>query len=153
MDLKLVENNNGGDLSFNGKDLEIVRGWQNMPYLDLFGGNVEGSTKELKEGEQSFDWWGNTLLFDQQQQYQVNSEFERLLKNVSISSFGRIQLEQATKNDLKGFNSFAEITVKLSIVSADRLSLFIQIKEPSNLQSDIFKYIWDSTKNELIIED
>lgn len=152
MDLKLVEKNNGGDLSFNGKDLEVIQGWQNMPYLDLFGGNTEGSTKELKEGEQSLDWWGNRLFFDQQPQFQANSEFERLLKNVSLSSFGRIQLEQAAKNDLKNFNNFAEITVKLSIVSVDRLSLVIEIKEPDNLQSDIFRYIWDNTKNELIIE-
>ncbi len=151
MDLKLVEKNNGGDLSFNGKDLEMIYGWQNMPYLDLFGGNFEGSTKELKEGEQSLDWWGNRLFFDQQPQFQANSEFERMLKNVPISSSGRLQLEQAAKNDLRNFNNFAEITVQLSIVSVDRLSLVVQIKEPNNLQSEIFRYIWDNTKSELTV--
>lgn len=151
MDLRTIETENGGDLSFNGIDLETIEGWQNMPYLDLFGGNIEGSTKQLLDGELSLDWWGNRLFYENSPELQVNSEFERLLQNVALSSSGRLQLDQVAKNDLRGFSDFADVTVNLSIISVDRLSLFIEIKEPTASQSEIFTYIWDSTRNELVL--
>lgn len=46
-DLKLKETGSGGDLIFNGNDLEVVEGFQNMPYLGIYGGNLEQNTKEF----------------------------------------------------------------------------------------------------------
>ena len=58
MDLKLIETGNGGDLVKNSKDLEVIFGFQNMPYLALFGGNPGFSTPTQRpENSQAFDWW------------------------------------------------------------------------------------------------
>ena len=61
-DLKLKETGSGGDLIFNGNDLEVVEGFQNMPYLGMYGGNLEQNTKEFLPDEQRFDCWFNNLL-------------------------------------------------------------------------------------------
>jgi hypothetical protein len=41
MDILLVETGNGGDVIFTGNDLAVINGFENMPYLAMFGGNVE----------------------------------------------------------------------------------------------------------------
>ncbi|MBL4810412.1 MAG: hypothetical protein JKY43_10205, partial [Phycisphaerales bacterium] len=57
-DLRIIENGDGGDAVLNGNDLEIINGFQNMPYLGMFGGNIKASTVgEKVENEQAFDWW------------------------------------------------------------------------------------------------
>ena len=40
-DLQIIENGDGGDAVLNGNDLSIIDGFQNMPYLGMFGGNVD----------------------------------------------------------------------------------------------------------------
>ena len=37
MDLKLIETGNGGDLVKLGDNLELINGFQNMPYLAKIG--------------------------------------------------------------------------------------------------------------------
>lgn len=151
MDIKLIENNDGGDLYFNGVDLEMVEGFQNMPYLDMFGGNIESNTGPILTGEQRFDWWGNKLFLEQESNIQFNSDTERILQNVSLTSSGRLQIESAVKSDLKNFSSFSKFTVSVSIISNDHVQIKIQIIEPSNLESTEFVYIWDETQKELSI--
>ena len=151
MDVKLIENSDGGDLYFNGVDLEIVEGFQNMPYLDMFGGNIESNTGLIVEGEQNFDWWGNRLFLEQQSNIQFNSDTERTLQNVSLTSSGRLQIESAVKSDLKNFSSFSTFTVSVSIISNDRVKIKVNIIEPSNLESTEFVYIWDETQKELSV--
>lgn len=149
MDCKLIENKDGGDLFYNGIDIEMVSGFQNMPYLDLFGGNVEANTAPVNEGEQRFDWWGNALFMEQAPNLQYNSDTERLLNNIALSSIGRLQIEAAVKSDLSNFNEFAKFTVSVTIPNVDRVSIEIQIMEPTNLESTKFVYIWDETQKEL----
>lgn len=150
IDLKLIESQDGGDLVFNGNDLEVVTGIQNMPYLALFGGNVGGSTKEVMEGEQYIDWWGNTLLFNQFPEFQANSETEFVIDNTVLSSQGRLIIQQTIEKDLSFMTSFSEVYVNARVISDNRLAIEIKINEPSNSNSNEFTYIWDGTKNQLI---
>lgn len=151
MDLKMVESGNGGDLVLVGNDLAKINGFQNMPYLAMFGGNPEQSTTGPKIGdEQAFDWWGNQLLIPNQQIIQFNSLLEKKLSEVALSSNGRQQIEQAVRRDISFINSFATTSVSVSIASAERIDINITIQEPNNKQSTEFVYIWDSTKSELI---
>lgn len=149
MDLRLVEIGDGGDFVVKGKDLEIIFGFQNMPYLGLFGGNIEADTGIVNSGEQRFDWWGNSLLLSNQPTIQFNSKTERLLNNVSVTSAGRLEVEQTVIEDLKFLEEFATVDVEVLIISTDRISIEIRIQEPSNLESNEFIFIWDATKQEL----
>ena len=85
MDLKLIETGSGGDIVFNGSDIEVVSGFQNMPYLGMYGGNVQQSTKEFLPNEQRFDHWGNNLLMLKNENIQFNSDLERLLLNIALT--------------------------------------------------------------------
>ena len=55
-DLALFETGNGGDYNFTGKDLAVVNGTENMPYIAMFGGNIEASTQNNIGEEQSIDY-------------------------------------------------------------------------------------------------
>lgn len=150
MDLKLVETGDGGDAVLRGNDLVVINGLQNMPYIALFGGNVEASTPVVRpQNEQSFDWWGNSLLMFNQPSIQFNSLTERLLKNIALTPSGRTAILNAVLEDVNFMREFATIDVEVAIVSVDRLEILIKIQEPDNLESNEFTYIWDSTNMEL----
>lgn len=150
-DLQMVENGDGGDLVLLGDDLVVIDGFQNMPYLGMFGGNTEENTKEFNVDEQRFDWWGNNLLMQNQPIIQYNSDTERLLNEIALNSSSRLLIEQTVKSDLDFMKEFSTVTVSASIVSADRVEILIQIQEPGNIESNEFTYIWDSTKAELLV--
>lgn len=148
-DLRLIETGNGGDFVLNGADLEVINGIQNMPYIGMFGGNVEQSTQQFNEAEQRFDYWGNTLFMDQNSSVQYNSELERVLQQVALNSSGRTLIKQAVEKDVAFMKEFATVAVEVFITSVDRVEILIQIQEPDNLESNQFIYIWDSTEQEL----
>jgi len=148
-DLKMIETFNGGDILLNGNDLCVINGFQNMPYLGMFGGNIFESTDEFNVNEQRFDFWGNELLMLNDYVIQFNSETERLFNEVALNSSGRLLIEQTITEDLKFMTEFSTVTVSASIISDDRIEINIKIQEPNNLESNEFTYIWDSTKQEL----
>lgn len=149
-DLKLIETGNGGDLELLGRDLAVVQGFGNMPYLAMFGGNVEASTPRTRvPGEQAFDFWGNSLFHPNNTAVQFNSLTERRLMEVALNSSGRLQIEQAVKRDLAFMKPFAEVTVSVEITGPDRVRISILLKEPGNLQEKQFIYIWDGTRLDL----
>lgn len=151
-DLLIIETGNGGDVVLLGNDLVTIEGFQNMPYIGMFGGNVEQSTVQnttSTSGQQSFDWWGNSLLMFNQPVIQYNSILERTLKDIAITSSAREKIKRAVMDDLRFIQAFAELTVEVSIVGIDRILILIRIQEPTNLQSNEFTYIWNSTNNEL----
>lgn len=154
MDLQVIENKgNGGDIVKTNKDLVTIEGLQNMPYIAMFGGNVEASTPtERNENELAFDWWGNNLLHPNQPKVQFNSLTEKRLLDVALNSAGRIQIEEAIKKDLEFMSDFATVSVSASIVSTDRIEIAINIQEPDNLEGKTFIFIWNATDQELIIE-
>ena len=148
-DLKMIETGSGGDIIFNGSDVEVIDGFENMPYLGIYGGNIEQNTKEFLPGEQHFDFWANNLLMLKNESIQFNSDFERLLMNIALTSSSRIDIEETIKKDLEFMKEFSTVDVSASIISTDRLSIFIKITQPDGEQTKEFVYIWDATKNEL----
>ncbi len=148
----MIESGNGGDLVLLGNDLATIFGWQNMVYLALFGGNVAGSTPvERIESEQAVDYWANGLINPNTPAVQFNSLTERTLKEVALNSSGRLTIENAVIEDLAFMSDFAQVSVTVSIVTDDRVLIFITILEPDNLEPKKFQFIWDSTKQELEI--
>ena len=144
MDLELIETLNGGDLVKNAKDLKVIYGFEAMPYMAMFGGNTEESTPTTRvEGEQYNDFWANDLLWPKDASLQINSETERVMNNVPLTSFGRLQIEQAIKKDLEFFRGVAEVKVAVTILSDDRIAIGIQLTQ------QVFVYIWDATNQEL----
>ena len=153
MDLKILETGNGGDLSKKSKDVSVILGLQNMPYLAMFGGNVKESTpKKRFSNEQAFDYWANNLLFPNDDSLQFNSLTERILNETALTSSGRITIENAVKKDLEFMNPFAKVTASVSIIGLDKIQIYILIQQPNNLQKKEFVYIWDATKSELVDE-
>ncbi len=153
MDLEVIESGNGGDLVLKGNDLSFIFGFQNMPYLALFGGNVIASTPvERIPSEQAFDWWGNSLL-PNKPEVQFNSLTERLLNNIAVNSSGRLEIENAVKKDLEFMSTFANVSVDVSIVSTDRVRILVTILEPENLDPKEFQFIWDFTNQEIMTDD
>lgn len=148
-DLKLIETFDGGDFVLNGRDLVLIDGFQNMPYLGMFGGNVEQSTKEFLPNEQRFDCWMNSLLMFNQPAIQMNSETERILNSTALTSAGRLRIEQAVKDDLDFIKSFGTVTIAVSIAAVDRVEILIQIQELETQETTEFVYIWDATQQEL----
>ncbi|MCE3278022.1 MAG: hypothetical protein K0S44_213 [Bacteroidetes bacterium] len=126
-DVAVIETLNGGDVQIKGSDLALVFGLENMIYLAMFGGNVEQST-EAEVPVQSFDWWGNRLLFRDTPSAQFNSETERTLNNTPLTSAGRVTIENAIKKDLEFLEDFgATVEVKVSIVATDRINVSIRV--------------------------
>lgn len=153
MDFKLIETGNGGDLVLLGNDIQMISGFQNMPYLAMFGGNVEANTNGSKiPDEQAFDWWGNNLLSPNNSAIQMNSNFERMMNEVALNSAGRVRLKNALQLDLSFMNDFAIVTYEVILADVDRIRIEIKIQEPNNKQSTQLVYIWDATNNELSIE-
>lgn len=151
MDLALYETGNGGDIQFKGRDFVAFYGWENMVYLALFGGNVGFPTTGRKlDNEQDFSYWGNNLLWPNDQSKQFNSLTEKRLQDVALNSAGRVLIEQDVISDLSFMSSFAEVSVSVSIISDDKVKIEILVKQPDNLEDKAFVFIWDSTKMELI---
>ena len=152
MDLKIVESGNGGDFVKVTRDLVTINGFESMPYLALFGGNVAASSPNVRiETEQDFSWWGNSLLMPNDPGLQFNSETERALNTTPLSSSGRVIIEQAVRKDLAFMKEFATILVAVSIPATDKVIIGVRIQEPDNVQRRDFIFIWDATRNELTV--
>lgn len=150
MDLQLVETGDGGDIVKKPKDLSVFFGFENMPYIAMFGGNVKQSTPITRLAtEQDFSFWGNNLLHPGDNSIQFNSETERALNTIPLTSAGRILIEQAVKQDLKFMEDFAKVSIEVSIIATDVVVIGIRLQQPDNLQAQDFVYIWSATKQEL----
>lgn len=150
MDLEIIETGNGGDLILKGNDLSQILGFENMIYLGLFGGNLAQSTPTTRpSGQQGLDWWGNALLMPNLPSQQFNSQTERTLNSVALTSGNLITIQNAVNADLEFMQDFAEITVTVTIIGVNKIRISISIQEPDNLSSQQFIFIWDGTKQDL----
>ncbi len=132
-DLAIIETLNGGDFQLQGNDLAVVNSIENMIYLALFGGNIEESTQQSFIQAQSFDYWGNSFLTPDQQ---FNSDTERTLNSTPLTTSGRVIIENAIKKDLDFFKVFgATVTVSVSIIATDKLSVNIKVMFPNQQAS------------------
>lgn len=146
MDLRLVETGDGGDVLRVGNDLGVLYSFQNMPYMALWGGNVKASTGPRIPSEQAFDFWGNTLLHENEPAAQFNSQTERTLGQVALNSSGRQLIQNAVNADLEFMRAFAVVVVEVQIIATDVVRIGIELTEPGNLQSKTFVYLWDNIK-------
>ena len=152
MDLVLHETGNGGDLQLKGNDLDVSASIFNQIYMALFGGNPSASTTgEELITEQRQDWWANSLVYQDLPELQQNSTLERVLNEVALNSSGRLQIEEAVKNDLAFLKDVAEISIETRITDIDRVEIRIFAQEPDNEQKQEFIFIWDATKQEVIV--
>lgn len=143
-DIVIFESGNGGDISIKDGDVVTTDGLFNQPYLAHFGGNVGNSTTGQEiEGEERFDWWGNTFL---EEQNQMNSLLENTLNNVSLNSSGRLVLENDSKKDLEFLSEIANVTSDVLIIGVDKLQIH------DKLSQNKVDFFWNGTKNELIEE-
>lgn len=153
IDFSVYESGSGGDLILKGNDLSTTTSWYNMPYIALFGGNVAQLTPtERPDGEQQFDFWGNTLLFANTPEIQYNSRTEKILNETPLNSAGRVRIEQAVKKDLDFMTQFADIEVEVTLTGVDRVRIDLQVTELENETSTIFTYLWDGAKVEEITQ-
>lgn len=153
MDISVYETGSGGDFVLKGNNLELTEAIFNMPYLGLFGGNVEQSTPRIRnENEQLFDYWGNSLLIPNDTNLQYNSLTEKTLNETALNSSGRVRIQQAVLKDLAFMSDFADIEVQVSLITVDRVRIQISLTEPDNLNVREFIYLWDATKQEVISE-
>jgi hypothetical protein len=151
-DLLIYMTGNGGEANLiNDNDLELTNGLFNMVLIAMFGGNPDGVTTEsIEEGEQRFDWWGNSLFFNNKPEQQFNSYTENLLNNIALTSQSRGIIKGYVLKDLEFLSNLAEIDVNISLLSNDKIDITVKVKELSNIQNSEFQFIWDATKSELI---
>lgn len=153
MDLSIQLKSSGGDVVVKGNDFELVTSIFNQPLLGLFGGNVEMSTQDgTKDLNERFDYWGNELFFQEDQGQQFNSNFERELQNVSLTSAGIQKLQAVLLDDLKYLAPLGTVTANIFIDTVDRINIEVFIQEPGELAEQLFKMIWDGTRAEEIIQ-
>lgn len=144
MDILIYESGNGGDISFKNEDIELTEGLMNQPYLAMFGGNTEASTsgQEL-QGEERKDWWGNSFLDDDAK---MNSNLERTLNEVSLTSAGRGRIVETAKKDIEFIQPIAEVECNASITGIDKATISVKINQIT------VGFQWNKTKSELIEE-
>lgn len=144
LDIKLYETGNGGDIRIVGNDIEGVQGFDNMPYMGLFGGNV---TDKGDSVEQNLDWWGNSLYSLQTEK--AFSIAERRLQEVSLTSEGRQFIENAVSSDMGFLTAFANVSVSVRVVSDDVVNIGVNVAQPSLLQDKLYQFIWDATLGQI----
>lgn len=149
----IVAKGNGGDIILRNGDAVAVNGFQNSIFLALFGGNVQGSTKPVGQGELRQDWWANELLYFQQPTLQMNSETERTLREVALNSQGLRLIQQAVIADLTFMRVFSEVSVSVALIGTSRVQIIIRIERPTNDQESEFTFLWDQTLLELSTTD
>lgn len=157
MDLAIQETGDGGDVIFKGGDLVMTNGIFNMVYLALFGGNIEQTTSEANDPsgdkKQRFDWWGNSVVFQDQSERQMNSLFERSLVDTTLTSAGISRLEEIAKQDLAFLSDYAQVSVSISLEGHNRASIEVVLIEPESTAQSSLRLLWNGTKLEQIKEE
>jgi len=152
-DILLYETGSGGDFAIISNDLVLGDVLYQQFYLAMFGGNLIASTKqEYLENEERFDYWGNSLVWPTNKARQFNSETERVLQEVVINSSGRMEIIKAVKSDLAYLENMINFDVEVSLESLNRVSILITFTGKTNQQDKSLQFVFDSSKNELIIE-
>ena len=122
-------------------------------YLALFGGNVEDDTRrKYTESEERFDYWGNSLVWNEKVTRQFNSKTERALLNNPINSSGRLAIIQAVTEDLRYLTSLLTYSVDVSILGINSLKITVNFTSKTNQENKVLQLVYDNAKNELIID-
>jgi len=153
IDIHLFETGSGGDFAILNNDLLMGESLYQQIYLALFGGNAQASTKpSYIESEERFDYWGNSLIWNEVKTKQFNSETERTIQNVVLNSSGRLAILQAANNDLSYLQAVITFTVEVEIESVDRVRIIVTFTGKTNQQDKVLQLVYDNAKTEIIIE-
>lgn len=152
-DIALFESGGSGDFSIVNDDLLMGESLYQQIYLALFGGNLEASTKQVyTDKEERFDYWGNSLIWNDVKSIQFNSETERAIQNNALNSSGRLAIIQAINLDLGYLSSIITFEVDVSINSSNKLSIIVNFTEKTNQQERALVLLYENAKKELIID-
>lgn len=152
-DIHLFETGSGGDFAIVNNDLLMGESLYQQIYLALFGGNIEASTKpSYLASEERFDYWGNSLIWNTVKTKQFNSETERTIQNTALNSSGRLNILQATRNDLEYLKGVVNFSVDAAIESTNKIRITVSFGEKTNQQDKVLQMVYDNAKNEVIID-
>lgn len=116
----------------------------NMVILGIFGGNVEQSQPSSRSrGEILQSWWGNSYDIKE------NSETERLLNNITLSSATPSIVEGSVLKDLSFLKEYAKIGCECEITDANRLRIDVYFLEILADQTKRISLIWDMLSGDL----
>lgn len=161
MDIELTETHDGGDFILvevqdeTGvfHDIQLDGGLSTAVYLSHFGGNVEASTTgNEKPGDLRADYWGNALIPDDPDA-QANSELERALFELPLTSGNLLKIEDRARVDLAWMVSqgiASAISVEVSILRPEFVEVADTI-EQSDVNTD-FEAFWTFDKNRALQE-
>lgn len=153
-DISLFESGSGGDFAVVNNDLLMGESLFQQVYLSLFGGNVEESTKQFYlENEERFDYWGNSLLWNDIKTKQFNSETERTIKNVVLNSAGRVSILQAIEKDIEYLKPVANLSAEVEILDRSQIRIIITLTDKTNQQDKLLQILYNNAKGEVIIEE
>lgn len=145
----IYEDGNGGQLYPLNNDIARTDGLATLAYLEMFSGNVEADTvKENNIGELRKDWWGNDSNGNSNEW--INSETERTLQNIELSSASIARIRQSVIKDLKDLEQFGKIDVEVTLPGINKVQIEVTINEPSKKESNTLILIWDASKKEII---
>jgi hypothetical protein len=162
MDIELTETLDGGDMilveiqdqSGVFSDIQLDGGLSTAAYLSHFGGNVEASTTgNEKPGYLRADFWGNALIPDDPNA-QANSDLERALLELPITSGNLLKLEDRAALDLAWMldeGIAADVAVEVLTLAPEFVRIIDNIIE-SGVNTD-FKAFWDFDKNRALQEE
>ena len=151
-DIQLFETGNGGDFALLNDDLLMSETLYQQIYLGLFGGNIEASTKaSYLESEERFDYWGNSLIWNDSKTKQFNSETERVLANIALNSSGRLSIIQAVNKDLDYLKDVIDYTIEVVIENVSSLSISVSFSGKTNQQNRLLQMVWNNLKKEVVI--
>jgi hypothetical protein len=150
MDLILQETGNGGDVILNNNyDINMSDSFYTAIYLSLFGGNTEASTSSDNiQPEQRFDFWGNNF-FDIDSQF--NSFTERAINNNALDTKGIKTIETAVRKDVSWLSAIGTVKATCNLITLDQLQILITLQQGNTTNPTTYEYIWDATKQEVII--
>lgn len=153
-DILLYETGSGGDFSVLNNDLVLGDTLYQQFYLAMFGGNLIASTKQnYLANEERFDYWGNSLIWPTNKSRQFNSETERILQEIVLNSSGRLKVIQAVKNDLAYLSNVINFEAEVNILTQNKISITITFTGKTNQQDKSLKFVVDSSKGEVIIQE
>ena len=132
------------------KDFDFVRSLSNgvrevnsiinMPFLALFGGNVEQSQPVFRNnGEVLKSWWGNSHGISNE-----NSETERFLRTMVLSTSTPERLKKIVERDLSFLLPYVDVFVEVSIPTVNRVHIDIVLTDKQTGKTTETTYIWDS---------
>lgn len=161
MDIDLIETFDGGDFVLvevqdeTGVFFDILLdgGLTTAIYLSHFGGNKEASTTgNEKPGDLRQDWWGNALVADEPD-LQANSELERALLKIPITSGNLLKYEDRARVDLLWMLTegiAASIENEAIILAPEKVEVKDTINEPTG--NNPFVAYWQFDKNKALEE-